>query len=100
MLPELPSKRRKLNAIESRLKARLFDRSCGRHLLTPAGHEIEPAASAFEPLARLAETRVRGQDTRPGGDVRVAVASILVERLIPGALVRVQAAQNARTAAP
>ena len=46
----------------------------------------------FEPLAQLAETRVRGQDMRPSGDVRVAVASILVERLIPGVLVQFRSA--------
>lgn len=79
---------RKLDAIESRLRTRLFERSRGRYALTPAGHEIEQAASAFEPLAQAAENRVRGQDLRPSGTVRVAVASILVERLLPGVLVQ------------
>lgn len=77
---------RKLDVIESRLKTRLFDRRRGRYSLTQAGHEIEQAASAFEPLATAAETRVRGQDLRPRGDVRVAVASIIVEHLLPGVL--------------
>ena len=77
---------RKLAAIESRLRTRLFDRVRGRYTLTPAGHEIEQAASIFEPLALGAETRVRGQDLRPSGVVRVAVASILVEHLLPGVL--------------
>ncbi len=77
---------RKLDAIEVRLKTRLFERAHGRYYLTQAGHEINQAASAFEPLAQLAETRVRGQDMRPMGDVRVAVASIVVERLLPGVL--------------
>lgn len=79
---------RKLDAIESRLKTRLFDRVRGRYTLTQAGLEIEQAASAFEPLALVAETRVRGQDLRPSGDVRVAVASIVVEHLLPGVLVQ------------
>ncbi|MGE0356973.1 MAG: LysR family transcriptional regulator [Burkholderiales bacterium] len=77
---------RKLDAIESRLGARLFDRVRGRYTLTAAGHEIEQAASAFEPLAAAAETRVRGEDLRPSGDVRVSAASILVEHLLPGVL--------------
>ncbi len=77
---------RKLASIESRLRTRLFDRVRGRYTLTPAGHEIEQAASAFEPLALAAETRVRGQDLRPSGVVRVAVASILVEHLLPRVL--------------
>ncbi|MEO8543361.1 MAG: LysR family transcriptional regulator [Burkholderiaceae bacterium] len=83
---------RKLDAIERRLKTRLFERGHGRYALTPAGHEIEQAASSFEPLARLAETRVRGQDMRPSGDVRVAVASILLEQLLPGVLVQFRSA--------
>ncbi len=77
---------RKLDGIESRLKTRLFDRLRGRYTLTQAGHEIAQAANAIEPLATTAETRVRGQDLRPSGDVRVAVASILVEHLLPGVL--------------
>ena len=83
---------RKLDTVETRLKTRLFERTRGRYVPTPAGHEIEQAASVFEPLAQLAETRVRGQDMRPSGDVRVAVASILVERLIPGVLVQFRSA--------
>ncbi len=77
---------RKLDVIESRLKTKLFDRVRGRYTLTQAGHEIEQAASAFEPLALNAETRVRGQDLRPSGDVRVAVASIVIEHLLTGVL--------------
>jgi len=83
---------RKLDALETRLATRLFERTRGRYVLTPAGHEIEQAARVFEPQAQLAETRVRGQDMRPSGDVRVAVASILVERLIPGVLVQFRSA--------
>jgi DNA-binding transcriptional LysR family regulator len=61
---------RKLDVIESRLAARLFERIRGRYALTAAGHEIVQAAAAFESLALAAENRVRGQDLRPGGDVR------------------------------
>ncbi len=83
---------RKLDTIEKRLRTRLFERNHGRYVLTPAGHEIEQAAQVFEPLALLAETRVRGQDMRPIGDVRVAVASILLEQLLPGVLVQFRSA--------
>ena len=83
---------RKLDAIETRLHTRLFERNHGRYALTPAGHEIEQAAQTFEPLALLAETRVRGQDMRPMGDVRVAVSSILLEQLLPGVLVQFRSA--------
>lgn len=83
---------RKLDTIELRLKARVFDRAHGRYTVTPAGHEIVQAASVFEPLALAAETRVRGQDMRPSGDVRVAVASIVVEQLLPGVLAQFRSA--------
>lgn len=77
---------RKLDQIETRLRTRLFERVRGRYTLTPAGHEIEQAARAFEPVARAAETRVLGQDLRPSGDVRVSVASIVVDYLLPPVL--------------
>lgn len=74
---------RKLDLIESRLGARLFDRGRGRYALTVAGHEIEQAARAFEPLAVAAETRVKGQDLRPSGSVRVSASSIVIDHLLP-----------------
>lgn len=79
---------RKLDAVETRLKARLFERQRGRYTLTAAGQEIERAAAAFEPLAKAAELNIRGNELRPSGDVRVAVASILIEHLLPGVLLQ------------
>jgi len=83
---------RKLDAIESRLTTKLFERTRGRYTLTPAGHEIVQAAGAFESLALAAETRVRGQDLRPSGDVRVAAASIIIDYLLPGVLAQFRSA--------
>lgn len=83
---------RKLDVIESRLAARLFERIRGRYALTAAGHEIVQAATAFESLALAAENRVRGQDLRPGGDVRVAASSIVIEHLLPGVLAQFRSA--------
>ncbi len=74
---------RKLASIEQRLKSRLFDRSRGRYSLTSAGEEVARAAERFEPLAREAEMRVLGQDLRPSGQVRVAVAGIIIDHLLP-----------------
>lgn len=73
---------RKLDAIESRLKAKLFERVRGRYTPTAAGDELIAAASAMAPLARTAELRVLGQDLRPSGLVRVTAASIVVEQLL------------------
>lgn len=77
---------RKIDQVESRLKTRLFDRVRGRYTLTPAGHEINDAAGKFEPIARGAETRARGQDLRPSGHVRVSVASVVLDHLLPPVL--------------
>ncbi|MDZ4142566.1 MAG: LysR family transcriptional regulator [Methylotenera sp.] len=79
---------RKLDLIETRLKARLFERVRGNYTLTPAGDEIMQAARTFEPIARAAELRVLGQDLQPSGEVRISVASIVIEHLLPPVLIR------------
>lgn len=79
---------RKLAAIESRLGSRMFDRERGRYTLTSAGEEVARAAAEFEPVARSAELRVLGQDLRPSGQVRVAVAGIVIDHLLPSVLVQ------------
>lgn len=79
---------RKLDQIESRLKTRLFERVRGRYTLTPAGHEIDAAARGFAPVARAAETRVLGQDLLPSGEVRLTLASIVLDHLLPPVLVQ------------
>ncbi|MFZ2650452.1 MAG: LysR family transcriptional regulator [Burkholderiaceae bacterium] len=73
---------RKLDLIETRLKTRLFERSRDHYSLTAAGHEIVQAAQAFQPIAAATEMRVRGQDLRPSGQVRVSVASVVIEHLM------------------
>lgn len=77
---------RKLDAIETRLKARLFDRLRGRYTPTSAGDELVQAAEAMAPLARDAELRVLGQDLKPSGHVRVTAAGIVVNHLLPPVL--------------
>jgi len=77
---------RKLATIESRLNTRLFERVRGRYSPTVAGHEIVQAARAFEQIARDAETRVLGHDLRPSGSVRVSVAPIVIDYVLPSVL--------------
>lgn len=79
---------RKLDQIESRLKARLFERARGRYTPTAAGAEIVEAARAFEPVAAATETRVKGLDLRPRGEVRVSAASVVIEHLMAPVLVQ------------
>lgn len=83
---------RKLETIEARLKTRLFERVRGRYSLTPAGHEIAQAALAMEPLAKEAETRASGQDLQPSGDVRVSVAAVVLDHLLPPVLAQFRSA--------
>jgi DNA-binding transcriptional LysR family regulator len=73
---------RKLAAIETRLKVRLFDRVRGHCHPTAAGAELVAAAEGMAPLAQDAELRVMGQDLRPSGHVRVTAAGILVSQLV------------------
>ncbi len=77
---------RKLASIESRLKARLFDRSRGHYSPTSAGDELIKAAQAMAPVARDAEMKVLGQDLRPSGHVRITAAGIVVSYLLPSVL--------------
>ncbi|MEO6663742.1 MAG: LysR family transcriptional regulator [Rubrivivax sp.] len=74
---------RRLDAIENRLRTRLFERARAGYALTPAGDEIVQAARQFMPLARAAETAASGQDLQPSGDVRVSVASVVLDHLLP-----------------
>lgn len=83
---------RKLDGIESHIQTRLFERVRGRYSLTPAGHEIEAAARTFLPLAVAAESRAKGQDLRPAGEVRVSVAPILIQSILPPVLAQFSAA--------
>lgn len=77
---------RKLEAIESHVRTRLFDRVRGKYTLTTAGLEIAQAAESFLPLALAAESRARGQDLRPSGEVRISVAPIITQLLLPPVL--------------
>lgn len=83
---------RKLDSIEARLKARLFERARGRYTPTAAGEAVIEAAAAMAPLARGAELRVLGQDLRPSGHVRVAVAGVVLDHLLPPVLSQFAAA--------
>jgi DNA-binding transcriptional LysR family regulator len=83
---------RKLAAIESRLKARLFDRVRGHYTPTAAGDELLAAAHGMAPLARQAELKVIGQDLRPSGHVRITAAGILVGQVLPAVLGQFSAA--------
>ncbi|MDH5331029.1 MAG: LysR family transcriptional regulator [Aquincola sp.] len=83
---------RKLALIESRLRTRVFERSRAGYALTAAGQVIVQAARDFEPHARAAVRQALGQDLQPSGDVRVSVASIVINHLLPPLLAQFAAA--------
>jgi DNA-binding transcriptional LysR family regulator len=77
---------RKLDTVETRLKTRLFDRGRSTYSLTTAGQLIAQAAQDFEPLASEAEAGAMGHDLRPSGQVRVSLASVVLNQLLPPVL--------------
>jgi len=79
---------RKLDTVETRLKTRLFDRGRSTYTLTAAGQLIAQAARDFEPVASEAEANALGHDLRPSGEVRVTLASVVLNQLLPPLLVQ------------
>ncbi len=79
---------RKLDTVETRLKTRLFDRGRDAYTLTTAGQLIAQAARDFEPVASEAEAKALGHDLRPSGSVRVSLASVVLNQLLPPLLLQ------------
>ena len=75
---------RRLNALEAELGAKLFLRAKDGYLLTAAGETALTAARRMESAALDLRTRIEGQDTSPGGLVRVtSTDSIAIDLLMP-----------------
>jgi molybdate transport repressor ModE-like protein len=73
---------RRLNTIESVLGSRLFERSRGGYIATPAGEEmIALAERMFEDITDF-ERRVAGRDVKPTGELRVTTNDSLVAHLL------------------
>ncbi|MEL7450626.1 MAG: LysR family transcriptional regulator [Pseudomonadota bacterium] len=68
-----PTIGRRIRELESRLDARLFERTAEGYVLTAAGEEIRELARQMEAEALAIERRVQGSDTRPRGRVCVAL---------------------------
>lgn len=77
-----PTMMRRLDAVEARLGARLFDRLRGGYVLTPAGEDIASAARAMQEVADETERRLIGQDSRPSGKVHLTTTDILYGALL------------------
>jgi DNA-binding transcriptional LysR family regulator len=77
---------RRLNAIERRLGATLFDRTREGYTVTANGELAIAAASAMEIEALAVERRMLGAAGRIGGVVRLATSELLAGFLLPAVL--------------
>lgn len=82
---------RRLEALESRLGVRLFERTGGRYTPTPAGEALAAAGAQVEDTAAEALRRVAGQDLRPSGLVRITTTDTLAQTVLPAMLAPLRA---------
>lgn len=68
---------RRLEALESRLGVRLFERGRSGYSPTPAGEQLALTAERIETEVAAAERLVVGQDLRPQGTVRVTATDTI-----------------------
>lgn len=77
---------RRLEAMESRLGVRLFERTGGRYTPTPDGEALARAGTEVEATASEALRKVTGRDLRPSGIVRITTTDTLAQTLVPALL--------------
>jgi DNA-binding transcriptional LysR family regulator len=77
---------RRLAALESVLGVRLFDRTPGAYLLTPAGEALLPRAERMEEEALAAARDVAGGEARLAGTVRLTAPETLGSRFLTARL--------------
>lgn len=73
---------RRVTALESKLGARLFDRTASGYRLTAAGRRMLPRAEGIEREALAVERDVAGTDQRLQGTVRLSATEMLTTRFI------------------
>ena len=74
---------RRLDALEARLGARLFERSRGKYLPTEAGALVLEQARRMADQAEDIERRVAGRDREMTGPLRLTTAFVVMEHLLP-----------------
>ncbi|WP_280153368.1 LysR family transcriptional regulator [Piscinibacter sp. XHJ-5] len=74
---------RRLDALEARLRTRLFDRRRGGYVPTEAGEMVADEARAVAPRIDDLERRLLGRDLRLTGSVRVTTAFVTMAYLLP-----------------
>jgi len=64
---------RRINTLESRLSARLFEQTPSGYVLTASGKVITAAAEGVEDLLKSSERRIEGADTELSGEVHLHI---------------------------
>ena len=77
---------RRLGELERRVGARLVVRTSRRFRITDLGRALVEPANRIEELVRVSEQLVRRSATEPAGTLRVAVAPLLGEVLLPAVI--------------
>jgi DNA-binding transcriptional LysR family regulator len=74
---------RRLNALEGRLRVRLFDRSARGYQLTPAGERAAGAAERVETELLALDREISGRDQKLSGVLRVTASETLSHAVLP-----------------
>lgn len=77
---------RRLNALESAVRTRLFDRLPGGYTLTPAGERMLELARQVDDAIQTIDRELAGRDLEPTGTVRLTTAPNLARTIVPTAL--------------
>ncbi|MBI2746193.1 MAG: LysR family transcriptional regulator [Burkholderiales bacterium] len=73
---------RRVIQLEKELGVRLFERSSGRYVATPAGEELAAAGAAMLAVAEQSLLKVAGRDLRPSGVVRITSTDSVAKALL------------------
>jgi DNA-binding transcriptional LysR family regulator len=74
---------RRLNALEERLRVRLFDRSARGYQLTAAGERAAAAAESMESELHALDRDITGRDQKLEGTLRVTASETLSHAVLP-----------------
>lgn len=82
---------RRLNALEKRLRVRLFDRSARGYQLTAAGERAASAAERVETELLTLDREISGRDQQLSGRLRITASETLSHAVLPRLLARFHA---------
>lgn len=74
---------RRVNQLEERIGARVFERHREGYALTPTGEAMRGSAERIEEEIQALDRRVTGEDVRLTGTVRLTAPDDICERLLP-----------------